>query len=237
MHPWIRPARVVLATSALALAGTLTAAQSPLGALAAAGGGAGAMPSPAAAHPSPSVSPAPSVPPSPSLSPSASASPSPAPTRNAARAARSAPRRVVPRWVLPMRGSLSSGFGVRWGVLHAGIDLANGSGGGSPVFAASAGTVTAARCTSPDCSHRGSLAMPGYGNMIDIAHAGGVTTRYGHLERMVVRPGQHVVAGSLIGFEGATGNVTGAHLHFEVHVGGSAINPLPFLRAHGLSPH
>jgi murein DD-endopeptidase MepM/ murein hydrolase activator NlpD len=133
-----------------------------------------------------------------------------------------------------MRGSVSSGFGYRWGSRHAGIDLANGSGGGSPVFAASAGTVIEARCTSPDCAHPGGLSMPGYGNKVDIAHAGGVMTRYGHLVEFVVRAGQHVKRGQLVGFEGATGNVTGPHLHFEVHAGGRAIDPLPYLRAHGV---
>jgi murein DD-endopeptidase MepM/ murein hydrolase activator NlpD len=70
--------------------------------------------------------------------------------------------------------------------------------------------------------------------MVDVAHAGGVLTRYGHLSKIAVRPGQKLRAGSLVGFEGATGNVTGPHLHFEVHRGATAIDPLPFLRDHGV---
>jgi murein DD-endopeptidase MepM/ murein hydrolase activator NlpD len=133
-----------------------------------------------------------------------------------------------------MRGTVSSGFGARWGTQHAGIDISDGHGAGAPVFAASSGTVREARCTSPDCSRPGSISMPGYGNKVDIAHAGGVVTRYAHLLRITVKPGQRVVPGQLVGFEGATGNVTGAHLHFEVLKGGAATNPLPFLASRGV---
>jgi murein DD-endopeptidase MepM/ murein hydrolase activator NlpD len=136
-------------------------------------------------------------------------------------------------WIRPMRGDLTSGFGDRWGTAHEGVDIANG--GGTPVYAAAAGVVAEARCTSPSCSHPGSLSMSGYGNKVDIEHAGGVMTRYGHLSRYVVRAGQRVRAGQLIGYEGATGNVTGPHLHFEVHVGGQAINPIPFYARKGVN--
>ena len=187
------------------------------------------VPSRAAAHSplaSPSASPAPAAP------TAAAPAKTAAPAKRASRATRAS--RPARSWVAPMRGSVSSGFGYRWGSMHAGLDLVNGSGGGSPVFAAAAGTVKEARCTSPDCSHRGGLSMPGYGNKVDIAHPGGVMTRYGHLVKFVVSPGQRVKAGELVGFEGATGNVTGPHLHFEVHVGGSAVDPAPYLRAHGV---
>jgi murein DD-endopeptidase MepM/ murein hydrolase activator NlpD len=138
------------------------------------------------------------------------------------------------QWIRPMRGDLTSGFGSRWGSMHAGIDLSDGGGSGTPVYAATDGTVVEARCTSSSCAQAGSMSMSGYGNKVDIRHTGDVVTRYAHLKRFVVRTGQKVRAGQLIGFEGATGNVTGPHLHLEVLIGGEAVNPVPFFRRHGV---
>jgi murein DD-endopeptidase MepM/ murein hydrolase activator NlpD len=152
------------------------------------------------------------------------------PTR-ASRRARTAPATLRPAWVRPMKGTLTSRFGRRWGTAHEGIDI---TGGGRGVYAASDGIVAEARCASPDCSGPGSLAMPGYGNKVDLSHRGGVVTRYAHLKRFVVRTGQRVKAGQLIGYEGETGNVTGPHLHFEVLVGESAVDPVRFLARRGV---
>jgi murein DD-endopeptidase MepM/ murein hydrolase activator NlpD len=150
--------------------------------------------------------------------------------RKARAAAVAAAKRKV--WIRPMKGDLTSGFGYRWGAAHEGVDISNG--GGTPVYAAASGTVVEAACTSPSCSHPGSMAMSGYGNKVDIQHAGGVMTRYGHLTRYVVHTGQRVTVGQLIGYEGQTGNVTGPHLHLEVHVGGEAVDPIPFFARKGV---
>jgi murein DD-endopeptidase MepM/ murein hydrolase activator NlpD len=69
----------------------------------------------------------------------------------------------------------------------------------------------------------------GYGNHIIIAHAGGLLTLYGHLEAMLVNPGDTVTAGQVIGLLGSTGNSTGPHCHFEVRVNGQPVDPRPFL--------
>ncbi|MEK6345478.1 MAG: M23 family metallopeptidase, partial [Curtobacterium sp.] len=76
----------------------------------------------------------------------------------------------------------------------------------------------------------------GYGNYVRIAHAGGITTAYGHIVNggFRVSPGQRVSAGQLIALVGSTGNSTGCHAHVEVHTGGATIDPVPFLRARGV---
>lgn len=124
------------------------------------------------------------------------------------------------RQALLSRLSISSGFGWRTDPItgverhHAGIDLPGRYG--SPVLATSAGTVRLARWQG------------GYGNMIEIEHDGGVRTRYGHLSRVEVHPSQHVEQGQVIGEVGSTGHSTGPHLHFEIRVAGSAVDPLTF---------
>jgi len=70
-----------------------------------------------------------------------------------------------------------------------------------------------------------------YGNMIDIGHGRGMATRYGHLSRVLVRAGDKVKKGEIIGHMGSTGRSTGSHLHYEVRVDGRAVDPMPFLRA------
>jgi murein DD-endopeptidase MepM/ murein hydrolase activator NlpD len=153
--------------------------------------------------------------------------------RKAAAAAKAAAAKKARSWIRPMRGDLTSGFGYRWGTSHEGVDIANG--GGTPVYAAASGVVAEARCTSPSCSHPGGMGMSGYGNKVDITHAGGIMTRYGHLRSFVVRTGQRVTAGQLIGYEGATGNVTGPHLHLEVHRGAQAVDPIRFFSTKGIN--
>jgi murein DD-endopeptidase MepM/ murein hydrolase activator NlpD len=104
---------------------------------------------------------------------------------------------------------------------HTGIDMSSPEG--SPVFAADDGVVILAG---------GSFVngvLVGYGNYVVIAHAGGLTTLYGHLLRIAVRAGDSISQGQVVGSEGSTGNSTGAHLHFELRQGNAPINPAPFL--------
>ncbi len=121
----------------------------------------------------------------------------------------------------PVNGGVSSGFGYRvhpiYGTrrLHAGLDISGGSG--TPIAAAKAGTVLSA-------GWRG-----GYGNAVVISHGGGITTLYAHQSRMNVSSGQQVGRGDIVGWVGSTGASTGPHLHFEVRVNGSAVNPRPYL--------
>ena len=68
-----------------------------------------------------------------------------------------------------------------------------------------------------------------YGNAIDVRHGFGLMTRYGHLSRFAVKPGQVVKRGDVIGYVGSTGRSTGAHLHYEIHANGNLLNPLQLL--------
>ncbi|HVL06122.1 MAG TPA: peptidoglycan DD-metalloendopeptidase family protein [Acidimicrobiales bacterium] len=115
----------------------------------------------------------------------------------------------------PTNGSVTSGFGYRWGSLHAGIDIANGTG--TPIRAAKAGTVILAGWNG------------GYGNCIVIDHGGGFSTLYGHMTRLRASEGQRVSQGDLIGDMGSTGNSTGSHLHFETRLNGSPQDPSRYL--------
>lgn len=142
---------------------------------------------------------------------------------------------VAARWVLPIHGyTLSSGFGQRWGVLHAGQDFAAPTG--TPIVAVAAGIVTEADCTSPTCDHPGGLSMSGCGWTVRVDHGGGISTRYCHAERLAVRVGARVTAGQLLAWVGSTGNSTGPHLHFEVRHRNVPVDPLPLLRTAGLHP-
>ncbi|HEY8340524.1 MAG TPA: peptidoglycan DD-metalloendopeptidase family protein [Egibacteraceae bacterium] len=118
-------------------------------------------------------------------------------------------------WVRPCSGPITSGFGPRWGRLHAGIDF--GAPMGSPIWAARDGVVSFAG------------TMNGYGNIVLIDHGGGITTAYAHQSRIMVSPGQSVRAGQQIGAVGSTGNSTGPHLHFEVRINGTPTNPAAYL--------
>lgn len=140
-----------------------------------------------------------------------------------AAAAEAAAEAAKPKYVRPDVGPLSSGFGYRWGRLHAGIDLAGPYG--SAVVAVADGVVESTQWEG------------GYGNCVRIKHPDGTETLYGHLSAFVARPGQVVQAGQQIAREGNTGHSTGPHLHFEVHtsVGGTPINPIPWLTAHGIA--
>jgi len=147
------------------------------------------------------------------------------------------------RWTLPLPpGSyqLTSGFGMRWGRLHAGIDLAAPTG--TPIHAAADGTVLDAGCTSPRCDIPGSPQTPGCGLRININHGRGILTRYCHALALNVTAGQQVTAGQTIGWVGSTGHSSGPHLHFELHQGAppatndTATDPIPYLQAADLNP-
>ncbi|MEO9865002.1 MAG: M23 family metallopeptidase [Yoonia sp.] len=112
---------------------------------------------------------------------------------------------------------LTSGFGQRWGRLHAGTDFAGPVG--TPIYATADGVVTSAGWSS------------GYGRLIKIQHEFGIETRYAHLNRMRVSVGQRVSRGERIGDMGNSGRSTGPHLHYEVRVGGSPVNPMIYIRA------
>ncbi|WP_233488946.1 peptidoglycan DD-metalloendopeptidase family protein [Blastococcus sp. TF02-9] len=135
-------------------------------------------------------------------------------------------------WARPSAGVLTSGYGPRWGSQHAGVDLAGPRD--SPVYATAAGTVLTAACTSAFCDRDGSLDLAGYGNLVELDHGDGVTTRYAHLSGYTVTPGQQVPAGELLGFQGSTGNSTGVHLHFEVRLDGAPVDPAPWLAERGV---
>jgi murein DD-endopeptidase MepM/ murein hydrolase activator NlpD len=115
----------------------------------------------------------------------------------------------------PVSGPVTSGFGVRWGRMHEGIDIAVGEG--TPVRAAAAGTVIYAGW------------MSGYGNLVAVDHGDGRSTAYAHNSSLAVSVGQSVAVGEIVSYSGNTGNSTGPHVHFEVRVNGSAVDPLGYL--------
>jgi len=128
-----------------------------------------------------------------------------------------------PLFVMYTKGVFTSGFGYRWGVLHAGIDIANAIG--TPIYAVSDGVVIDAGPTA------------GYGAWVKIRHADGTVTLYGHVNTWLVSKGDRVMAGDQIATIGNRGNSTGPHCHFEVLVNGTnRIDPVPWLAQRGLSP-
>jgi murein DD-endopeptidase MepM/ murein hydrolase activator NlpD len=116
-------------------------------------------------------------------------------------------------FIWPLSGTVTSTFGLRWGRMHEGIDIA--APYGVPVVAAAGGTVVQAGW------------MGGYGNLVVIDHGGGVSTAYAHLSS--VAAGGSVAQGQVIGYNGCTGSCTGPHVHFEVRVNGSPVDPLGYL--------
>ena len=111
----------------------------------------------------------------------------------------------------------TSGFGPRWGRMHAGTDFAGPIG--TPIYSTADGVVTHAGWSS------------GYGRLIKIQHEFGIETRYAHLNAIKVRVGQRVSRGDRIGDMGNSGRSTGPHLHYEVRVGGEPVNPMTYIRA------
>jgi len=120
---------------------------------------------------------------------------------------------------MPVRSNFrfTSGFGPRWGRLHAGTDFAGPIG--TPIYATADGVVTHAGWSS------------GYGRLIKIQHDFGIETRYAHLNSMDVRVGQRVARGDRIGALGNSGRSTGPHLHYEVRESGDPVNPMTYIRA------
>ncbi|MEV0732255.1 peptidoglycan DD-metalloendopeptidase family protein [Polymorphospora sp. NPDC050346] len=147
-------------------------------------------------------------------------------------------------WTFPLpRGqyAVGSGFGPRGGRLHAGVDLMARKE--VPILAAAAGQVILVRCNSSiGCHTDGGINVSGCGWYVDIRHAGGIITRYCHMIRQPsVRAGQQVASGQRIGEVGSTGNSSGPHLHFEVHLNddrsnAGAVDPIAFLRGVGITP-
>ena len=124
-------------------------------------------------------------------------------------------------WLLPLEDfTYTSPFGVRWGKLHAGIDLAAPEG--TPYKAVHAGKVTQA-------GYNG-----GYGYSITIRNDDGTEVIYAHSRRLLVTKDQQVKAGQVIGEVGSTGASYGTHLHLEVHVAGAPTDPIPYLRERGV---
>ena len=118
-------------------------------------------------------------------------------------------------FIWPVNGAIVSGFGMRWGRMHEGVDIAVPSG--TPIRAAASGSVAIA----------GSVG--GYGNYTCINHGGGLSTCYGHQEAFAVSVGQSVSQGQVIGYTGCTGHCFGPHVHFEVRINGAAVDPMGYL--------
>ena len=122
----------------------------------------------------------------------------------------------------PVEGPVTGSFGERIdpfngeGAFHSGIDI--GSMDGQPVVAPADGVVTFADF------------LGGYGRAVMIDHGHGITTRYGHLANFAVMTGQHVHRGDTIGFVGESGRSTGPHLHYEVRINDTPVNPHKYLR-------
>ncbi len=115
----------------------------------------------------------------------------------------------------PVKGTVTSQFGPRWGRNHDGVDIAAPTG--SAIRAAACGSVTVAGVQS------------GYGNIVCITHSSTFATCYAHMSRFAVSEGARVGAGQVIGYVGCTGSCTGPHLHFETRVNGEAQDPSPYL--------
>lgn len=128
----------------------------------------------------------------------------------------------APSVVKPAEGTFTSGYGMRWGSLHAGLDIAGPIG--TPILAAMDGTVIDSGPAS------------GYGNWIRIQHDDGAISVYGHMSTLNVSVGERVTAGQQIAGMGNEGFSTGSHLHFQLHPGGGgAIDPQPWFAENGIT--
>jgi murein DD-endopeptidase MepM/ murein hydrolase activator NlpD len=120
--------------------------------------------------------------------------------------------------IWPVSGPVVSPFGMRWGQMHEGIDIAVPEG--TPIRAAASGTVVL---------QQGEAESGGYGNFTCIDHGGGLSTCYAHQSAFAVSAGQSVSQGDVIGYSGCTGHCFGPHVHFEVRVDGTPTDPLGYL--------
>ncbi len=120
--------------------------------------------------------------------------------------------------IWPVNGPVVSGFGMRWGRMHEGIDIAVPAG--TPIRAAASGSVVLVQSEAES---------GGYGNFTCLEHGGGLQTCYAHQSSFAVGSGQSVSQGEVIGYVGCTGHCYGDHLHFEVRVGGVPTDPLGYL--------
>jgi murein DD-endopeptidase MepM/ murein hydrolase activator NlpD len=132
----------------------------------------------------------------------------------------------VPQVIPADGGIITSGFGYRsdpftgGGAFHPGLDFRGAYG--APIHAAADGRVSFVG------------QMRGYGNVVEVSHGNGLVTRYAHMSKTMAKVGQQVEAGDVIGAIGSTGRSTGPHLHFEVRINNSVVNPRPFLER---APH
>ncbi len=117
----------------------------------------------------------------------------------------------------PLRALVGSPFGPRGTGFHPGIDLP-------------APTLTSVGAAAPGRVIFAAYDPSGYGNLVEVAHGGGVVSMYAHLSGFSVRVGQSVATGARVGRIGSSGEATGPHLHFEVRVRGAAVDPVPVLR-------
>lgn len=128
------------------------------------------------------------------------------------------PQAAPGTFIFPVTGTVTSGFGYRWGRQHEGVDI--GAPEGTPIWAADDGTVVL---------QQSEAESGGYGNYTCIDHGGGLSTCYAHQSAFNVSLGDSVTQGQVIGLVGNTGNSFGAHLHFEVRVNGVAYDPMGYL--------
>ena len=128
----------------------------------------------------------------------------------------------APLFTKPAEGAFTSGFGMRWGSMHNGVDIANTPG--TPIRAVAAGTVI------------DSGPAQGFGNWIRIRHEDGSISVYGHMQSLYVAVGEVVQPGQLIAGMGSEGFSTGSHLHFEIWSDGATpSDPAPWLAARGIN--
>jgi murein DD-endopeptidase MepM/ murein hydrolase activator NlpD len=121
-------------------------------------------------------------------------------------------------FIWPVEGTVTSGFGYRWGRMHEGIDISVPEG--TPIRAAADGTVIL---------EQSEYESGGYGNYTCIDHGGGLSTCYAHQSSFAASVGAQVSQGDVIGYSGNTGHSTGPHLHFEVRINGAPTDPLGYL--------
>ncbi len=134
-------------------------------------------------------------------------------------------------WPCPGFYTLTSGFGPRWGTHHSGIDIAGGGISGAAAVSSLSGTVIH---VSSGCTHNYGKSSScgcggGYGNYVIVQHSNGFATVYAHLSSVAVSKGQSVYQGQTVGYVGSTGFSTGPHLHYEVRLNGTRVDPEAYL--------